>query len=355
MRLRRKGVLVPTTTGGFRSRIHKERATFTPGLVVLAGLSFVVGVAARAPAVAGLGTAVVIALVTDRVTAHRAAKRVVLEVNGPPEATAGDPIEWVITASGVRRPIVLTPAILPREPVVGIDDGQPVLVRLPGLARGRVHHLAIDVVVTGPIGLYRVGRRELVALKAPVPIGPSVIDIDIKWPTPRAVGFGLVSGAPRGDELFRSVRPYVRGDERRRIHWASTAHHGQLMVRECDGTGVIAIQVVVDTGPPGQQAEQTLAAAATVCRSALARGWQVHLATLEAVTVPPVDVVLGSPFGPPLQPAPALIQHPEARVRRVHTERDVNRQLAAAAFGRPVVAGFGGMTCHVTPSGLEWS
>lgn len=348
--------VAPPAPAGGRGRVRVDRSPFAAGVILLGLLAIAVGLFGRSDPVAALGFALLVAVVVDVTVARRTVGEVTLHLQGPVVATSGEPVDWVLQASGLRRPVVVAPATAPREPRFGLEGTTPNLVTLPPLARGRVHHLAIDLTASGPVGLYRAGRRELVSLPVPLSIGPPLIEVDIDWPTPRAVGFALVSGAPRGDELFRGVRPYVRGDERRRIHWPTTAHHGTLMVRECDGAGVVAIQVVVDTGLPGPLAEHVLATASAVCRGALSRGWQVHLVTLEAsVPHPPDHRDLGSPFGPALEPVPVLVPQPEVRVRRVHTPQDVAHQLAAAAFGRPGVVAFGGTTCTIDPGGIRWS
>ena len=189
-----------------------------------------------------------------------------------------------------------------------------------------------------------------------VAIGPRPVPVDVEWPRPRAVAFGTAETAPRGDDLYRSVRPYVRGDERRRIHWKATAHHGELMVRESDGTGVVALQVVVEIEPdhPGPPAEQVAGVAAWIVGEALARGWVVQLATLEVASRARPPVALGSPFGPPPAPGPATPVPLRPCARRVTGPGSVNRQLATLGCGTVPRPPWSGLVCVVSRGGIEW-
>ena len=101
-----------------------------------------------------------------------------------------------------------------------------------------------------------------VPLGASITVGPTPLPHDIAWPRPRAAHFGLSESTPIGDEVYRSVRPYVRGDSRRRVHWKASAHHGSLMVKESDGTGIVTLRIVVQLDAPGAGAEVALARAA---------------------------------------------------------------------------------------------
>jgi hypothetical protein len=229
-----------------------------------------------------------------------------------------------------------------------------VLVGLPATSRGMIHRLPLDLTATGPLGLVEAGRRLRVTPAQPVFVGPRAIADAPRWPPLRAERFGFTETAPAGDELFRSIRPYVRGDERRRIHWASSARHGQLMVRESDGVGTVSLQVIVDLGPAGPGAEVAASTAAGVAEAAIGRGWLVQLVTLDGGSVEPPLAPLGSPFGPPPLPAapqPVLLA---TTSQRVGTPAQVRRQLATAAHGTPAPPPSTGLVCRVTPGGITW-
>ena len=50
------------------------------------------------------------------------------------------------------------------------------------------------------------------------------------------------------DMNFHAMRPYVPGDDRRHVHWRSTARAGQLMVRQYEETRMSRVAVTLDTG-----------------------------------------------------------------------------------------------------------
>lgn len=67
--------------------------------------------------------------------------------------------------------------------------------------------------------------------------------------------------APRsgtGSELF-GVREYRPGDSLRRIHWRSSARHGELIVREYEPPGVQTLGIFCDPNPPSREAADQVA------------------------------------------------------------------------------------------------
>jgi Protein of unknown function DUF58 len=67
--------------------------------------------------------------------------------------------------------------------------------------------------------------------------------------------------APRsgsGNELF-GVREYRPGDPLRRIHWRSSARHGELIVREYEPPGVQTVGILCDADPPSREAADQIA------------------------------------------------------------------------------------------------
>jgi uncharacterized protein (DUF58 family) len=96
--------------------------------------------------------------------------------------------------------------------------------------------------------------------------------------------------APRagsGTEMF-GVREYRPGDPLRRIHWRSSARHGELIVREFEPPGVQTLGIFCDPSPPTSEAADQIA------RIAASEAWDCLRGGGR--------VVLWSPGAEPLQP-----------------------------------------------------
>ena len=324
-------------------------------LLALGALATLIWLIDEAPARMAISLGVLTAVIADALLARSALKNAVIDLQPEGNAVAGEPTRWRVTTGELRRPVTVCAAMYPRPGRVLVEPGSTGIVSLPPSSRGVVHYVIIDVYVTGPIGLFEAGQRFRVTPREKLYVGPRPLPVETRWPTPKAVGFGLSEMAPRGDDLFRGVRPYIRGDERRRIHWKATARTGELMVRESDGTGVVALQVVADLRGDVYRAEYGAAMAAWVAETALAHGWLVQLVTMEQEAVPPTLGALGSPFGPVPVPTHHPPPAPVSRADRVRSYDDVHRQLATAAPGLPLAGRWSGLTAVVSAEGVDWS
>ncbi len=339
-------------------RVRRKLTGAATGLLLLAGFALFLWLVSKADIQLAIGSAIVSAVVLDGILAHTAVRRAAVELQGPGEIEAGSPSPWSVRIYGWRRPVTVTPLLLPGAEDVLVVDGQPGQLIWPPLRRGTVPFLVVDLKARGPLGLVDAGRRHVVTFRTPVYVTPPLCEIEVRWPRPRAMAFGLVEGAPAGDDLFRSVRPYRFGDERRRVHWKSTAHHGELMVRESDGTGVVRTRIVVDLGPPGPVAELIAGQAVGLVSAALARGWQVELVTLDVGDEVPRLFELGSTFGAYPSLAPPIPVPLPTVCAPVRTPVEASRRMATAAYGTPAAPGSlgrHGHTCHLSPAGLVWS
>ena len=339
-------------------KVRREVGAVAVLALLVASVSLLFWLLSERTAQLALGVALVVGVVADGVFAHRAVRGGAVELTSPAVALADQPSPWLAVVRGCPRPVSLRLLLLgPVEDIVAVD-GRPGTLLFPPLPRGLVPYVVVDLVARGPLGLIGAGRRFRVAFREPVPITPVPVRGDDRWPEPRARSFGAHEGAPVGDDLFRTVRPYQFGDERRRVHWKATAHHGELMVRESDGLGIVRVRIVVDLGPPGPDAEWAAGLAVWTVRTALARGWHVDLVTLDGGADVAALVDLGRTFRTPPLLAPPVPRPLPTVSQPVRSVAEGRRRLASAAHGRPEVAdaaGWSGLTCHVTQAGLAWT
>jgi uncharacterized protein (DUF58 family) len=153
------------------------------------------------------------------------------------------------------------------------------------------------------------GRHRLGPLTMRVrdPFGLATIATSLPGTTdililPRIEALG--SGRPRGDGLGAegaipymvalrgeddaSIRTYHEGDDLRRIHWPTTAHRSELMVRQEDRPARRRAVIVVDSRVGGHQGSGTLGsfewavtAAASIAAHLSGLSFAIHLVTSE--------------------------------------------------------------------------
>ena len=86
--------------------------------------------------------------------------------------------------------------------------------------------------------------------------------------------------APRsgaGSEMF-GVREYRPGDSLRRIHWRSSARHGELVVREYEPPGLRTLAILLDPAPPSTElADQVARLAASEAWDCVRDGGRVAM------------------------------------------------------------------------------
>jgi uncharacterized protein (DUF58 family) len=158
--------------------------------------------------------------------------------------------------------------------------------RLPTTSRGIVTVGPMQVAVSDPFGL--ASTRSSAAPPVEVTVLPRVDDIP---PLPRSVGPDPDGAAETGSlgrsgEDFAALRPYIVGDDLRRVHWPSSARTGDLLVRQHDIPWQGRVCVVLDLRRQANDEvtlERAVSAAASVVRTHLRRGDHVRLVTTTGV------------------------------------------------------------------------
>ncbi|WP_422922989.1 DUF58 domain-containing protein [Singulisphaera sp. PoT] len=135
-----------------------------------------------------------------------------------------------------------------------------------------------------PFGLWEASRT--LAVPETLLVWPRTFPVA---PLPELAGGHLSEGlAPRdragtwGDPM--GVRPYRRGDPLRRVHWAQTARHGQLIICEVQSHASPRVQIFLDasrashpsTGADGSR-EWSIRVAASMVESWMGQGAEVDL------------------------------------------------------------------------------
>jgi uncharacterized protein (DUF58 family) len=154
-------------------------------------------------------------------------------------------------------------------------SGWRYMVELHGLRRGPVGARSWVVESSDIVGFFR-GRRANpeaeIALVLPrfasLTRHPRVHELEASVAAPRAGS---------GTELF-GVREYRPGDSRRRIHWRSSARHGELVVREYEPPGVQTLGIFCDPHPESSEvADQVARIAASEAWDCIREGGRVVL------------------------------------------------------------------------------
>lgn len=224
--------------------------------------------------------AVVLAVV---ITSVRRLRLAVDRRVAPSRLRAGSParIDLRIENPGRRATPVLrladqvgdgTGAVVHLAPIDGGGEAQ-ISYRLPARQRGPLWVGPLRVVHGDPLGLTTSqlearSRVELLVFPALVPLSPL------------RAGAGTVNGtdqqvvrslATSGDEFY-ALRPYVLGDELRRVHWRNSARLDELVVRQEERSRQGQVVVVLDVrrdGYDGAGFERAVSAAASVLHA----GW----------------------------------------------------------------------------------
>ena len=209
----------------------------------------------------------------------------------PSSVTAGQAAAAVLTVNNLSRwpspPIRVADRLGHQDielPIRVLAPAGSALVRypLPTLRRGRVGLGPLRVLRSDPFDLLR--RRQPGA------------GLDVLWVHPRTwplsplpagviVDFeGPISETgTEGSLTFSSLREYVAGDDRRQIHWKSSARLGRLLVRRNVDANEPRATVVLDTRPDpwdDETFEAGVEVAASAVRSLSGAGHPVELRIL---------------------------------------------------------------------------
>lgn len=244
-----------------------------------------------------------------------------------------------------NRGALPTPALTARI-AVGHGAGATV-VRVPPLtpraradvsssltaARRGVHEVGpVEVVRADPFGLAT--RRRRLPATAQLTVTPHIVRLAAHLRTTGdAHGEGATgrrSGSAGADVV--EIRGYQPGDELRAVHWPSTAHRGELMIRRIEEPHTPQAAVFLDTrrtafaGAEGEHRFETaVAAGASICLHLLEHGVEVAL------------VGVGQP-GPGADERDRLLHHFAALEPRASSLQGALGEIAHRAAGTATFA-----------------
>ena len=213
----------------------------------------------------------------------------------PARVHAGQSSRVEVRVRNLRR--ADTPVLRLRDPVTGtagaellvspLDQGAASVAsyRLPTDRRGLIRVGPLQVVIADPFGLAQTGTRA--APQVEVTVLPRIDEVR---PVPFTTGTDPLAGVlhphalGRTGDDFYALRPYVVGDDLRRIHWPSTARHDELLVRQQEQPWQGRTTVLLDVRRAGHEAdsfETAVSAAASVVSANGARRDLVRLVTTD--------------------------------------------------------------------------
>jgi len=147
--------------------------------------------------------------------------------------------------------------------------------------RGLYTYGGFRVATRFPFALFT--KRRHVHSAGEVLVLPAVFDLPPPAPKARQLGDTMVRKLGRSGEFF-GLREYREGDDRRSIHWRSSARSGRLLVREFEEEAEKRATLIIDNALPDDAdgdaedaLERAISLTASLAMSYLTRGYAVRL------------------------------------------------------------------------------
>ena len=288
--------------------------------------------------------AVAIAVILRRVRPSRVA---VARQLTPPRVPAGDPARVdleVINRAGYRTPLLrLHDAVsgtrgvhLSLAPLAADDGRVQGAYRLPTTRRGVLELGPIRIDDVDAIGLARrshtVDTRVRLIVHPPIePLPP----IRVLAGDDPLLGEELRQSLGLSDEEFDGLREYIPGDDLRKIHWPSSARHGELQVRHFRPPRHGRLSIVIDTRPPSDTTialDHTTSVAASIAAAVLAAGDATRIETTDGRTT---EMATGSAQLDPMLEFLALL---EGGSGSIHPSVPTSTGTVVALSADPILA-----------------
>jgi uncharacterized protein (DUF58 family) len=313
----------------------RGRMTGVLGLALL-----VAGIVWHYPLVAGLGGALLAVVAAEVVSVLATADVDVHREVQPTVVVRHEPCTGTLRVTGRRR------RGLVRFDAMDEVDGTLVPVALPETAGATTVSVSYPIptprrglLPVGPVHLRRYGLAGMAATSTAtgrieqVRVLPRRIPLASMMTGHRRAPAGTDSSVEHGGTDLVGLHEYAMGDDLRRLHWATSARTGTLMVREDADPAEPHVCVLLDdrvpsyygSASPGELFEEAVELVAALCRAAVDRGNPLRFSSLSgrhAVVVP------GSPT-----------RHPQREARDLDWLLAEIGQTEASTVSRDAVTG----------------
>lgn len=273
---------MPLTTRGWAT-------TLLGGLLVVAGLAW------HYPLVAGLGATLLVVVLAEVVSVVATATVAVHREVSPTVVVRHEPCTGTLELTGRRR------RGLVRFDAMDEVDGVLVPVELPDAPGATTVSVSYPIptprrglLPVGPVHLRRYGLAGMAASSSEtgrveqVRVLPRRIPLGSLMPGHRRSPAGADLSVEYGGTDLVGLHEYAMGDDLRRLHWATSARTGSLMVREDADPAEPQVCVLLDDrapsyGGPGdvdEPFEEAVELVAALCRVAVGHGYPLRFRTL---------------------------------------------------------------------------
>ncbi|MFV0308916.1 MAG: DUF58 domain-containing protein [Desertimonas sp.] len=257
------------------------------GVLVVAVAGAVVGLVTGTATVTALGIALVVLVGAAAVMVAEVPQVRLDRLASPPEVSRGRAAEVRLHFTSTSRGRPRTMTVI--EAVAGVDhittvgpiprEGSAnVAYPVPTSRRGIIIAGPLVVRHLDPFGLVVADRRfggtcmvRVRPRRLPVRLLPAGRRRELEGPTRER---------SEGTTAFHQLRPYTPGDDLRRIHWRSTAKHGDLLVKQMVDTSQPELVVLLDNRAEvigADDFEEAVDIAASLASAAEAEGYPADL------------------------------------------------------------------------------
>ena len=272
-----------------------------------------------------------------------------------PRVTVGDHALIRLTVTNPRsRPL------LPSRMEIPVGPGRAVFVVptltpravhergfvLPTQRRGIVTVGPVLAVQRDPVGLLQ--RERSLSTAQHIHIHPRTVRLGtVLHGVLRDIEGAVTQDLSSSDVAFHALRDYVPGDDRRNVHWRTTARTGRLMVRQFEETRRSSLLVLLSTRQDdytgGEDFETAVSIACSLAMDAIQDGREVRfitqigaLPTSSALRMLDTSCLLSTgedDYGCDLLVRHACTAHPDASIVVLVTGQQVDRAVLARARG----------------------